>query len=198
MTNSKKTNDQSILVKTVLSLDTHFQSLERISARIGETELKSEFDYNQIGRLMMAFAESAHSVATEFVDLLTVINEAKVRSEAAAQVVAAKAEQLKSRQDEEQSKSEAFRALTEKVSLLNSEMKLLQKPAGETLSSEDKAHLAKQLGQLDLQLRPLIEEAHAIKKEAQNSGLKALEQNADALGQSLAAASQKLNSHVQA
>ncbi|MES2803585.1 MAG: hypothetical protein V4654_13915 [Bdellovibrionota bacterium] len=196
MTNLKKASEQSILVKTVLSLDTHFQSLERLSARIGEAELKSEFDYSQIRRLMLAFAESAHSVSTEFVELLTTISEAKNRAEAAAQVVAAKADELKVRQDEEQSKAEAFRSLTEKVSLLNSEMKLLQRPAGETLSEEDKAVLTDQLSKLELQLRPLIEESLHLKKEARNSGLKALEQNVDALGQSLAAASHKLTSHV--
>ncbi len=197
MTNLKKVNEQSILVKTVLSLDTHFQSLERLSTRIGESELKSEFDYSQIRRLMLAFAESAHSVSTEFVELLTVISEAKNRAEAAAQVVAAKADQLKERQDNEQIQAEAFRSLTEKVSLLNSEMKLLQRPAGETLSEEDKAVLTEQLAKLDLQLRPLIEEAVHLKKEARTSGLKTLEQNADALGQSLAAASHKLSNHVQ-
>lgn len=196
MTNVKKITEQSILVQTVLSLDTHFQSLERLSARIGESELKSEFDYNQIRRLMMAFAESANCVSTEFVQLLTVISEAKSRAEAAGQVVAAKAEQLKQRQDEEQAHSEAFRGLTEKVGLLNSEMKLLQRPAGETLSTEEKANLTQELAKLELQIRPLIEEALHLKQEARNSGLKSIEQNADALSQSLASASQKLTSHV--
>lgn len=196
MTNLKKASEQSKLVNTVLSLDTHFQSLERLSARIGEIELKSEFDLNQLRRLMLAFGESAHSVSTEFVELLTTISEAKNRAESAAQIVAAKAEQLQARQDEEASKAEAFRSLTEKVSLLNNEMKLLQRPEGETLSEEDKANLTDALSKFELKLRPLIEESLILKKDARESGLKTLEQNADALGQSLSAASQKLSNHV--
>ena len=66
----------------------------------------------------------------------------------------------------------------------------------ETLTDEDKANLTEQLSKLELQLRPLIEESLILKKEAREAGLKSIEQNADALGQSLAAASQKLSGHV--
>lgn len=192
MTNVKNIKEQSPLVKLVLSLDTHFASLERLSERIDETELKSEFDIAQARKLMLAFSESAHAVSTEFVELLQVINDAKTRSENAARKVAAKAEQLQSRQTEEEVKFQAFRELTTKVSRINDEMKTLQKPEGTTLSSEEKAQLAEQLSSFEVQLRPLIEEALIIKKDAQKSQLKVLEQNADALSQSLTAASKKL------
>lgn len=195
MTNVKNIKDQSALVKIVLSLDTHFASLERLSERIDETELKSDFDIAQARKLMLAFSESAHAVSTEFVELAQLINEAKTRSEVAALKVAKKAEQLQSRQSDEETKFQAFNELTAKVSQINEAMKALQKPEGTSLTDEDKVQLAQQLAQFELQLRPLIEEALVIKKDAQKSQLKVLEQNADALGQSLTAASKKLTSH---
>lgn len=192
MTNLKKVTEQSELVKTVISLDSNFSSLERLSQRIGEIELKTEFDYSQIRKLMLAFAESATAVSDEIVQLAQLISEAKVRSEEAAKVVAAKTEILQSRQNDEVAKLEAFRALTAKVNQLHEEMKALQASTGTDLSDEEKNRITQELTKFEMRLRPLIEEAQIIKKEAQNSRLKGLEQNADALGQSLKAASSKL------
>ncbi len=192
MANLKKTTEQSELIKTVISLDANFASLERLSERIGEIELKTEFDYSQIRKLMLAFAESATAVSDEIVQLAQLISEAKIRSEEAAKVVAAKTELLQSRQNEEVAKLEAFRQLTAKVNQLHEEMKTLQASTGTDLSNEEKTRITQELAKFETRLRPLIEEAQVIKKDAQASRLKGLEQNADALGQSLKAASSKL------
>ena len=192
MANLKKPTEQSELIKTVISLDSNFASLERLSERIGEIELKTEFDYSQIRKLMLAFAESATAVSDEIVQLAQLVSEAKIRSEEAAKVVAAKTELLQSRQNEEVAKLEAFRQLTAKVNQLHEEMKTLQASTGTDLSNEEKTRITQELAKFETRLRPLIEEAQVIKKDAQASRLKGLEQNADALGQSLKAASSKL------
>lgn len=192
MANLKKITEQSELVKTVISLDTNFSSLERLSARIGEIELNTEFDYSQIRKLMLAFAESATAVSDEVIQLAQLIAEAKNRSEEASKVVAAKAELLQTRNNDEAVKVEAFRGLMLKVNQLNEEMKVLQSSANTELSEEDKNRITQELANFEMRLHPLIEEAQIIKKDAQASRLKGLEQSADALGQSLKAASHKL------
>lgn len=192
MANLKKAAEQSELVKTVISLDSNFSSLERLSGRIGDIELNTEFDYSQIRRLMLAFAESATAVADEIVLLAQLIADAKNRSEEAAKVVAAKAELLQSRNNDEASKVEAFRELMVKVNQLNEEMKVLQSSASAELSTEEKNRITQELAKFEMRLHPLIEEAQVIKKDAQTSRFKGLEQNADALGQSLKTASSKL------
>lgn len=192
MANLKKAAEQSELVKTVISLDSNFSSLERLSGRIGEIELNTEFDYSQIRRLMLAFAESATAVADEIVLLAQLISDAKNRSEEASKVVATKAEVLQSRNNDETSKVEAFRELMVKVNQLNEEMKVLQSSASAELSEEEKNRITQELVKFEMRLHPLIEEAQVIKKDAQASRFKGLEQNADALGQSLKAASSKL------
>lgn len=192
MTNLNKLTEQSKLIKTVVSLDSNFSSLERLSERIGELELNTEFDQSQMRRLMLAFSESATAVSDEFVRLVQLIADAKVRSEEAAKIVAAQAELLQAKQNEEALKFEAFRKLTEKVNQLNEDLKVLQSTTGPENSDEEKKRLTQELAKFDMRLRPLIEEAQVIKKDAQASRLKGLEQNADALGQSLKAASSKL------
>lgn len=192
MANLNKLTEQSELIKTVVSLDSNFSSLERLSERIGELELNTEFDQSQMRRLMLAFSESATAVSDEFVRLVQLIADAKVRSEQAAKIVAAKAELLQAKQNEEAVKFEAFRKLTEKVNQLNEDLKVLQSTTRTENSDEEKNRLTQELAKFELRLRPLIEEAQLIKKEAQASRLKGLEQNADALGQSLKAASSKL------
>ncbi len=192
MNDIKKNKTQSPLVQSVLNLDGHFADLERLSARIEEIELKSEFDFTQARQLLGRFAECAQSVSTEIVDLVGFINEARIRAETAGKIVAAKAEQLQELQDKQDDKMKAFHVLAEKVATLNENLKSLKKPNGEELSESERILLVNKFGELKLQLEPLIEEAVAIKNEARTSKMKVLEQNADSLSQSLTAVKQKL------
>lgn len=196
MSELNKTKDVSPLVQSVLTLASHFAELDRLSARIDEMELKSEFDFTQVRRLMTRFSECAASVSTDVVDLSNQLNSSRVHAEAAAAIVAAKAEVIHARQTEHDEKLMAFKSLAEKVNALGQEMKELRRPEGEVLSEEDRTKLSFRLSELDLQLQPLIEEARVLKKEAQTSKMKILEQNAESLTQSLRAVSQKLAAFI--
>lgn len=187
-----KVKNQSPLVKSVLNLDTHFSDLERLSARIEEMELKTDFDMNQVRQLMTRFSESAQAVSTEIVELASRLEEARTRAEENGRLVAQKAEELQAKQDQQEDKTEAFRKLTAKVALLNEELKMLRKPEGEEYSANEKEVVNSRMAQLRTQLQPLIAEANALKDEARASRMKVLEQNADSLSQSLSAISQKL------
>lgn len=121
MSETFKIKDASAFVKSVLTLDSHFSELERLSARIDEMDLKSEFDLTQIRKLMNRFSECGQSVSTDIIELATQLNESRARAEAAAELVAKKAQQLQERQNEQDSKMEAFQALTAKVHKLGEE-----------------------------------------------------------------------------
>lgn|GEM_PF-2145804 len=192
MSESNKIKDVSPLVQSVLTLAGHFAELDRLSARIEEMELKSEFDFTQVRRLMTRFSETAEAVSTDVIDLSSQLNNSRAQAEAAAAIVAAKAEAVQARQSEQDEKLMAFKNLAEKVNALGQEMKELRRPEGEVLSEDDRTKLTFRLSELDLQLQPLIEEARVLKKEAQSSKMKVLEQNAESLTQSLMAVSQKL------
>lgn len=189
---NEKSKNQSPLVQSVLNLDTHFSDLERLSTRIQDLELKTDFDMNQARQLMARFSESAQAVSTEIVELATRLEEARTRAEENGRIVALKAEELQSKQDNNESKMAAFLKLTAKVAELNEELKTLRKREGEEYSEAEKEAVNGRMARLRLQLQPLIDEANVLKDEARVSKLKVLEQNADSLSQSLSAISQKL------
>lgn len=198
MNNLHKIKEQSPLVKSVLALDHHFSELSRLSARIQEMEMRNESDLVQMQRLMNAFAECGQSVSTEVVGLSTALNEARMKAEEDARVVAARAEELQGVQTEREKKLEEFRVLGEKVQVLTSSLHDLKRPEGEQVSEEDRARIAKRLLEVEAQLKPLIEEAQALKKDAQSSKMKGLEQGAHSLSQSLLSVTEKLHTFQQA
>ncbi|MCC2679974.1 MAG: hypothetical protein K0R29_2550 [Pseudobdellovibrio sp.] len=189
---NEKLKNQSPLVKSVLNLDTHFSDLERLSSRIQEMDLKTDFDMNQARQLMARFSESATAVSTEIVELAARLEEARMRAEENGRIVALKAEELQSKQSTQEDKMVAFQKLTAKVAELNEELKMLRKPEGEEYSPEEKEVVNGRMAKLRHQLQPLIDEANVLKDEARVGRMKVLEQNADSLSQSLSAISQKL------
>ena len=72
---------------------------------------------------------------------------------------------------------------------------MCKKPEGPI--AEDRSQPSKQLREIEVHLHPLIEEATTLKKEAQASNMKNLEQSADSLVQSLSAVSKRLQSFQQ-
>jgi chromosome segregation ATPase len=197
MSNAKN-KDLSPLVQTVIALDGYFSELSRLGARIEETELKSDSDFEQMQRLMNLFAECGQGVSDEVVALSTALNEARTQAEAAAQKVGARAEQFQALQSERQKKMEAFRRLGEKVQAITLSLGDLKRPEGTPASETDRAKISARLSELDAELNPLIEEAQAIKTEAQGSRMKHLEQSAHSLSQSLTSMRQKIGSFQQA
>lgn len=193
MSDASKLKNPSALVRAVLALDTHFSDLIRLGAKIESLDMESNFDFEQAQRCMDHFAKAGQGVSEEVVAMSQALNEARGQAEAAAQMVAARAELLQSRKNEVNAKMQEFRELGEKVRDLTVSLADLKRPEGEIVTEEDRARLAQRLSIVQLQIHPLIEKAQSLKKEAQTSKMKVLEQSADSLGQSLGAISQKLD-----
>ena len=100
MSETIKIKDATPFVQSVLTLDAHFSELSRLSARIDEMDMKSDFDIAQMRKLMNRFSECGQSVSEDIVALATQLNESRARAEAAAEVVAQKAVLLQARQSE--------------------------------------------------------------------------------------------------
>jgi chromosome segregation ATPase len=190
MTNNIK--NPSPLVETVLKLDNYLAEIVRLGEKIEAMQLKSDFDYDQAQKLMARFTECGQGVAEEVVQLSANLNTARAKAEAAAQVVAEKAEQLQARQDQHHQKMADFRALGEKVRDLTMSLNDLKRPEGQELTDDDRAQVSMRLSEFQLRLQPLIDEALKLKQEAQTSKLKTLEQGADSLVQSLSAIGKRL------
>ncbi|HMN67871.1 MAG TPA: hypothetical protein PKC28_04965 [Bdellovibrionales bacterium] len=187
-----KIKNPSPLVRAVLALDAHFSDLVRLGAKIESLDMESNFDFEQAQRQIDHFAKAGQGVSEEVILMSNALNVARARAEAAAQIVTVKAEQLAARKIEVQTRMEEFRELGEKVKDLSVSLQRLHRPEGADVSDEDRARMAMRLAEVEMQIQPLIEKAKFLKKEAQASNIRILEQSADSLGQSLLAISQKL------
>lgn len=187
-----KLNTESPLVKSVLALDEYIAELERVGGKINSMELKSEFDLEHVRRLLTRFAECGQGVSDELTKLSTHLNEARSRAETVAGQVAQKANLLNDRKTDQQAKLDQFRILGEKVRDLNASMAALRRPEDAVLTEEERKEISDRLLDFEKQLDPLIEEAQNLREEAHSSRMKALEQNADSLAQTLLAVRDKI------
>lgn len=185
MSNSNKS--LSPLVEAVTALDSHFHELSRLGAKIEEAELRTDFDFEQMQKLLNRFAEYGQSISTEVVTLSQSLNEARAQAETTAKKVSEKALEYQALHQERQSKMNQFRELGEKVNALNASLQGLDKHNQDEVKSR--------LTNFDEQIRPLIDEAENLKNEAQTIRMKTLEQGADSLRQSLIAVNEKLKTY---
>jgi uncharacterized protein YoxC len=197
MPESKTVKNPSPLVLALLTLDEHFSELNRLATRVEEIDLKSNFDFEQSERLITRFAEAGQAISEDIVHFVKVLNETREQAELAAQKVSAKAEILKGRKEDIQSKMARFQILSDKVGDLNQSLMQFQRPAGEALTPNEITEMKTRLTEIAQQLQPLIEEAQVLKNIGYDSKLKALEQNAESLRQSLIAVSVKISGMTQ-
>lgn len=193
MNETKTIKNPSPLVLAILTLDEHFSNLKRLSERIDEIDMKSNFDFEHSERLIGHFAETGQAISSDILNFVNVLNEARTQAELAAQKVSAKADQLKIRRDEIQQKMSQFQNLSEKVSKLNEALIQFKRPAGETLSEQDRVELKSKLTEVAGQLNELIDEAQHLKDVGHESKIRTLEQNADSMRQSLIDVSKKID-----
>ena len=196
MADTKTIRNPSPLVLTVLAIDEHFSDLKRLSARIDEVDLKSNFDFEQSERLIMHFAESGQALSNDIARFVEALTEARATAEVDAQKVSAKADQLKLRKDNIQDKMARFHVLSEKVTQLNESLLDFKRSTGEVMTEQDRADLKIRLGTIGSQLSSLIDEAQVLKEVGRESKILVLEQNAESMRQSLIAVSRKINETV--
>ena len=176
-----KNSKNSQLVQSVVALDEVFSNLKQLSTRIDGLNLKNQSDFDLAESLFGRFTEVGESVSLKIGGVATSLNDARAQAEAATAVVAQKAEQFRERKNEVAEKLNQFRLLGEKVTAVTS-----------SLDGLDRENMANRLSDIELQLRPLIDEAQQLKEIAQQMKIKILEQGADSMRQSLLAVSQKM------
>jgi hypothetical protein len=193
MPDTNRNQSESPLVRSVNALDANFFELIRLGNKIDEINLKSDTDYEQLERLLKRFAEYGDGVSSQIVLMSQALTDSRAQAEAVAQAVSIKAALLHERKVAEQKKMEQFRLLGEKVRELSSSLMEFKELDGAGLSEDDKKKMSARLADLELSLRPLIDEATSLRKEGHSLKMKVLEQNADSLTQSLTAVSKKLS-----
>lgn len=194
MSDSVKIKNPTPFLQAVLKLDNYFSELIRLGEKIETMDMKSDFDFEQADRLIKHFAECGEGVSHEIVQMSNELSVLRQQAEASAKVVAERAEQLQAYKEEQHKKMDEFRQLGEKVRNITATLQTFKLQEGAELSAQEREEMTLRLEAFETQLLPLIEEAHTLKKQGQQSKMKILESSADSLGQSLQAVSQKIKS----
>lgn len=192
MNESIKVKDASPLVQTVITLDQSFSELERIGTKLAEMDLKSESQFEYAKKLLAFFSEHGEKMTDEVRQLSKYLIDLQTRAASITERVSARADLVSLRNQDQDAKLQQFHVLAEKVRGFNSELSQLRREEGVELTDEDKKTIAQRLKDFDSQLEPLINEAREIRKDAASSKMKALEQNADSLAQTLQAVRSKI------
>lgn len=192
MPDSKKSKTPSALIQAVVGLDNYFSELARIGEKIDTMNINTEADYDLLQKLLVHFAENGEGLEQEVGHLSNNLNLMRGQADAIAVLVGQKAKLLQERNEKVQNKMREFKLLSEKVHNLAATLNDV-KPSSDNVTEEERARIAVRLGEFEIQLHPLIEEANAIKNVAHDTKMKTLEQSADSLGQSLLAMSKRIN-----
>lgn len=123
----------------------------------------------------------------------SLLNETRVQAEVSAQKVSEKVEQIKIRKEERNEKMSRFHDLNLKVNQLNQSLIQFKRPVGEVLSDIEREEVRGRLRETANQLMDFITEAEQLKAIGQESKLKKLDKNAEAMRKSLVAVNQKIN-----
>src|SRR3989440_5708092 len=182
---SNKNKEQSPLVKSVLALDNYLSELERVGTKINSTDMTSDFDIEFVHKLMTRFAECGQGISEEVSNLSARLQEAQTRAQEIAQGVSQQAEKFQARRKEQDEKLEEFRVLGERVRELNASIAEFRK-------TEDRTTLVAKLPALETQVTGLIDDLQKLRQSARDTRMRALEKNAESLGQTLQAVRQKL------
>ena len=85
-------DDLSSFGRLAVALDQHFLELTRLSGQIERLDIESESGLERAVKALNEFAEHGTSLSDGFQGLSNVLEEVRTRSEAAAQIVSARAQ----------------------------------------------------------------------------------------------------------
>lgn len=193
MSESKTIKNPSPLVLAVLELDAHYADLKRLAARIEGLEFKSNYDFDQSEKLLAHYSETGEAIAQDISRFVQVLNETRAEAEASAEKVAEKAAILAVRKNEIREKMARFEELSARVIRLNDSLVDFKRPDADSFSDADRQDLKVRLNEIASQLGGLVAEADELKAIGRESKIKALEQNAESMRQSLTAVANKIS-----
>src|SRR5262245_4008735 len=128
-----------------LALDAEFVELERLSGQIERIAIESDSGLERAQSLLIKFAESGQRVADGVIAFSKALQDAHVRAEKAGQTVSARAAVVRERQEETDRMLERFHMLNALVGKITALLAPFKKPAGQILSTDDRALIKRQI-----------------------------------------------------
>jgi uncharacterized protein YukE len=180
----KKTKEVSEFARAAMSLDSDFEQLESLGQQLEESELETEFGLNQAKKLLLHYGECGERIGAEIQLLAKALEEARMKAEAGATLVANRAVLIQKRHEEKEQMLSRFQSLGEMAKKVNDSV--LQ------FTNEGKISLTEHMPELQSSIDALIDESKKIRVEASQAKMKTLEKDAEAFSQMLQSVSKRL------
>jgi chromosome segregation ATPase len=179
------------LTKAALTLEEDFQEIDRLNVALAKFRDGTETNLERAQKLLSNFGQVGQRVGERIQDLSKVLNESRLRAEAATQGISESASFLRTKLEQSASISDRFRHLVKRMQEMSSSLAELGRNAG---TAEEKKAIAAHLPELEQQIASLADETLKVKDEARVAKLKDLEREAESMAHNLQATQKKIQS----
>lgn len=183
--------------KAAIDLDAELSAYDKLGADIERSDLDSEKGLQKLQELLKSVDEKRAELGAQMQKFAQHLQNARERCDQVEGLVTLKTNELSSRLLLADGLFKRFQMLGEMVSAITESLGALKKPENEELSGEEKAAMVGRLPEFNEKIAVLINEAGKLVNDARDAKLKTLEQNADAMKQTLQSAKNKFNLYIE-
>ncbi len=182
--------------RLAVKLDEHFMEWTRLSGQIERLDIESESGLERAVKALNEFAEHGEGISEGIQGLSKVLEEARARSEAAAQVVSERAQLICQRKLQQNQVRERLSQVEEKVKAANADLAGMRRGAKSEYANEERLQMRAKLARLNGDLKKLLGDVQAIKEAAGQAKFKTIERDAKNLLDALRASCQKIDASI--
>lgn len=179
--------------RLAVKLDAEFSELARLGAQIQRLDIDTESGLEHAVKLLGKFAESGKAISEGIQQFSTVLQEARERSESAAQTVSARANDIRDRKMRQADLRGKLLQIEDVVKNVNEDLSQFKRDGKSDPTDADKLQMRAELEKANAALRTLIVDAEATKESAREMKFKTLEREAQALLDTLRSSCRKVD-----
>jgi len=176
-----------------VKLDGDFVEMDRISGQLQRMVIDSDSGLERAVKLLEQFAAHGQSIAEGIQEFSKSLQTAREKSEAAATLVAERAQEIRERKEQQHQLREKLAEVEHQVKDINIGLAGYRTQKNLEPSDDDKRQIVAHLERLHSQLADFVGTAQAIKQEAGRLHFKGVERETDTLLDTLQSARRKLS-----
>lgn len=182
--------------RAALKLDTDFSELERLSGQLQRVEIDSDSGLDRAVKILEQFAVHGQAIATGIQDFSTLLQEARLRSEAAAKLVSERAELIGQRKGQQNQIREKLNRVEQDVKVVNENLRGMKREGKSEFSEAERNQIRAELERLNGDLKKFLSDVQEIKDAATQSKFKSIERDAQSLLDALRTSSRRLDKAI--
>jgi len=189
---SLRTENLSSFGRLAVELDEHISELSRLSGQIERLDIYSEGGLEHAFKLLNQFAAHGKSISEGMQGFSKALEEVRARSEAAAKLVAERAEVIGQRKLEQKQLRDQLAQVEQKVNAANAGLAGSKRNGKGEITDEERVKIKGRLEQLNEELKGFLAEAQTIRDTAGQAKFKSIEHDAKNLLDVLKSSSRKI------